>query len=298
LTTIPSITPRPTPAPTTADPTNFDARMDAQLLSQATFDTEINLSIAAMNTVAGEVSTSATAASASATAAASSATSAIGGTTKVASSTTSVTLSLAAKAISLVETGRTFTNGERVALVRASDPSSQGSGIASLCVMGGTPATMTITLDTILGSTGPFTDWLVMDAAFVQLLAATATQTKAGLLATVAVTPASLVAAMAFQTLTDAATIAWNMALGVNAKVTITASRAVGLPTNLFDGMSYALYVTQGGVGSFGLTWDAIFDWGISGAPSLSTTAGKTDQCFGQYSAATGKIHMNFRRSA
>ena len=76
MTTIPTITALPTPVPQTSDPTNFDARADEFLAALPTMVTEENASIAAMNTVAGEVSTNATNAAASATAASGSATTA------------------------------------------------------------------------------------------------------------------------------------------------------------------------------------------------------------------------------
>jgi hypothetical protein len=40
----------------------------------------------------------------------------------------------------------------------------------------------------------------------------------------------------AFQTLVDAANIAWDYALGYNAEVTLTASRILDEPTNVSDG--------------------------------------------------------------
>lgn len=67
--------------------------------------------------------------------------------------------------------------------------------------------------------------------------------------------------ATATQTLVDAGTIAWNMALSANAVVTITANRAFGLPTNIVNGQEGELIVKQNGVGGWQPTWDAIFNW-------------------------------------
>jgi len=51
------------------------------------------------------------------------------------------------------------------------------------------------------------------------------------------------------QTLTDAATITYDLANGHNAEVTITANRTLALPTNLAKGASGVLTLTQDGTG-------------------------------------------------
>lgn len=83
-------------------------------------------------------------------------------------------------------------------------------------------------------------------------------------------------AAPGFQTLTDAATIAWDLSLG-SGQVTITASRLLGNPTNLVAGAFFALAVIQGGVGSFVLTYDTAYQFASGTAPTLTTTAGAKD---------------------
>lgn len=61
-------------------------------------------------------------------------------------------------------------------------------------------------------------------------------------------------------TLTDAATIAWDMnANPNNVRISLTASRALGLPTNLNTGQSGLLIVQQDATGGRSLTLDAIF---------------------------------------
>lgn len=61
------------------------------------------------------------------------------------------------------------------------------------------------------------------------------------------------------QTLTDAATIAWDMSAAPDAQVTITASRTMGLPTNFSAGMEGNLTVIQNGTGGYGITWNGAF---------------------------------------
>jgi hypothetical protein len=78
------------------------------------------------------------------------------------------------------------------------------------------------------------------------------------------------------QTLSDASTIAWNIASGRVATVTIGASRTMGAPTNLKVG-TYILNVIQGGSGNYNLTWNAAFKWTAGVAPTLSTAVGARD---------------------
>ena len=82
-----------------------------------------------------------------------------------------------------------------------------------------------------------------------------------------------------FQTLTDAANISWNYALGYNAEVTLTASRILDEPTNTEDGDYGTLVITQDGVGSHTLTLPASFKVvnGVSGAITLSTAPNSVD---------------------
>jgi hypothetical protein len=83
----------------------------------------------------------------------------------------------------------------------------------------------------------------------------------------------------AFQTLTDAANISWDYALGYNAEVTLTASRILDEPTNVSDGDYGTLVIVQDGVGSHTLTLPASFKVvnGGAGAITLSTAANSVD---------------------
>jgi len=108
--------------------------------------------------------------------------------------------------------------------------------------------------------------------------AASAADVKAGASNTKAITPAALAGSAAAQTLADGATITWDMSLGYNAKVTLGGNRTLGTPTSPVEGLTYTLAVIQDATGSRTLTWPASFDWGTTGAPTLTTTAGKVDQ--------------------
>lgn len=78
------------------------------------------------------------------------------------------------------------------------------------------------------------------------------------------------------QTLTDAATISWDMASGAIGTVTLGANRIMGAPSNLKVG-TVILVVIQDGTGSRTITWNSVFKWTAGAAPVLSTAASATD---------------------
>jgi hypothetical protein len=80
------------------------------------------------------------------------------------------------------------------------------------------------------------------------------------------------------QTLTDGATINWDVSLGRVATVTLgAAGRTMAAPTNLKVG-TYILRVYQDGTGSRTITtWNSVFKWTAAVAPVLSTGASKLD---------------------
>jgi len=81
---------------------------------------------------------------------------------------------------------------------------------------------------------------------------------------------------IANQTLTDAATINWNVSLGSVATVTLSDNRTIAAPTNLKIG-TYILHVIQDGTGGRSMTWDAVFKWPTGVAPVLSTSPNARD---------------------
>ena len=74
-------------------------------------------------------------------------------------------------------------------------------------------------------------------------------------------------------TLADAATIAWDAQEKPVAKVTLGASRILGLPTNPVAGAFISLLIIQDGTGSRTLTWNAAFEFPADTAPTLTATA-------------------------
>ncbi|MCT2398536.1 DUF2793 domain-containing protein [Novosphingobium mangrovi (ex Huang et al. 2023)] len=90
------------------------------------------------------------------------------------------------------------------------------------------------------------------------------------------VSPSKAFAAAAPQTLTDAATIAVDMATGINFNVTLGGNRTLGNPTNAKAGQSGRIRVTQDATGSrtlaFGANWKH-----VGSAPTIATAAGAVD---------------------
>lgn len=78
------------------------------------------------------------------------------------------------------------------------------------------------------------------------------------------------------QTLSEAANTVWDSSLGQVAYLTLTGSRHIDRPTNMKTG-SYILRVTQGGSGSYNLTWSSAFKWPAGVTPTLTTAVGSVD---------------------
>lgn len=77
-------------------------------------------------------------------------------------------------------------------------------------------------------------------------------------------------------TLTDAATINWNMATSPSAIVSLSANRTMGNPTNIKAGNWYTLRVYHSGAPRT-LAWSSRWKFGGNGAPELSTLANDYD---------------------
>ena len=77
--------------------------------------------------------------------------------------------------------------------------------------------------------------------------------------------------------LTDAATITWDVQAMPITKVTLTANRIVGLPTNGQAGQFISLLVIQDAGGTNTLTWNAVFEFPSETAPTLTATGDLAD---------------------
>ena len=78
--------------------------------------------------------------------------------------------------------------------------------------------------------------------------------------------------------LTDAASIATNLALSNNFSVTLAGNRTLANPTNIVAGQSGSIFITQDGTGSRTLAYGSYFKFVGGTAPVLSTTAAAIDR--------------------
>lgn len=79
------------------------------------------------------------------------------------------------------------------------------------------------------------------------------------------------------QTLTDGASIAWNMANGGIGTVTLAGNRAMANPSNIVAGGRYTLIVTQDTTGTRTLTYGSYFKFPGAITPTLTSTANAVD---------------------
>lgn len=78
-------------------------------------------------------------------------------------------------------------------------------------------------------------------------------------------------------TLTDGATINWNLEDNQVTGVTLADNRTMAAPTNMKDGSTYILHVIQDGTGSRTITWNSVFKWPAGTTPTLTTAASSRD---------------------
>jgi hypothetical protein len=85
------------------------------------------------------------------------------------------------------------------------------------------------------------------------------------------------VGATALTGLTDASSIAWNLAAAPTASLTLTGNHTLANPSNMTAGGTYILIVTQDGSGSHTLAYSSDYKWPLGTAPVLSTAPGAVD---------------------
>jgi hypothetical protein len=78
-------------------------------------------------------------------------------------------------------------------------------------------------------------------------------------------------------TLTDAATISWNLNTAQVATVTLAGSRTLANPTNMVAGGTYVLIVKQNASGNNTLGYSSAYKWADASIPVLSTAANAVD---------------------
>jgi hypothetical protein len=78
-------------------------------------------------------------------------------------------------------------------------------------------------------------------------------------------------------TLTDGATITWDVGSSPVAKVTLGGARTLSAPTNGATGQFISIAVIQDATGSRTLTWNSVYEFTGDTAPTLTTTVSKAD---------------------
>jgi hypothetical protein len=78
-------------------------------------------------------------------------------------------------------------------------------------------------------------------------------------------------------TLTDGATITWDVSSSPVAKVTLGGNRTLSAPTNGLTGQFISIAVIQDATGSRTLTWNSAYEFTGDTAPTLTTTVSKAD---------------------
>lgn len=100
---------------------------------------------------------------------------------------------------------------------------------------------------------------------------------RTGTSATKYLTAKNVYDAMAEVTLTDAATVAVDMATGVDFTVTLGGNRTLGNPTNTLVGRRGRIRIVQDGTGSRTLAYGTSYEFSNGAAPVLSTAAAAED---------------------
>jgi len=90
--------------------------------------------------------------------------------------------------------------------------------------------------------------------------------------------------------LTDASSIATNLALSNNFSLQLSGNRTLANPTNIVAGQSGSIFITQDGTGSRTLAYGSYFKFVAGTAPTLSTAASSVDRIDYVVASAT-KIH-------
>jgi len=209
------------------------------------------------------------------------------GTHALASETTAGFIELATQAevTTGTDTARAVTPATLAAKITATTPgttSETAAGLIELATQAevntgsdSTRAVTPVTLATRLTSVLP-SSATESTAGTVEL--ATQAEVNAGTDTTRVPTPATLQAKLySTQTLTDGATVNWNLALGAMATVTLGDNRTLANPTNLVAGASYILIITQDGTGGRTLAFGSAYKFPGGTDPTLSTAGGAVD---------------------
>jgi hypothetical protein len=160
----------------------------------------------------------------------------------------------------------TSVSGRTGAIVLATtDITGLTADLAALAPIASPSFTGTVTVDTLTG--------ILMGSSGVCSTATPGTDFVAPATATVFTAQQNFGA----QTLTYGSTVTWDLATQQTTELTLAGNASLSNPTNMVNGGTYILSVTQDGTGSRTLAYGTAYLWPGGVAPTLSTTAGAVD---------------------
>lgn len=208
-------------------------------------------------------------------------------------STTNLTIGAGDKAFT-TQPGLGILKGYKAGLFSSASPENQMRGVVKSYDPVTGDGVLTVT---DIDGAGTFASWIFGQIPYTKK--ASAAQIAAGVSDDTYVSPKGLVDSANYQALTDASTIAWDLAAGYNAKVTLGGNRTFGAPTNIKPGMAYTLAPKQDATGSRVPAYASAFDFGNQAPPILSTGANKQDYLYFQGNPAGDKlVYLGFSKSA
>lgn len=252
--------------------------------------------------------------------------SAIGAPGTNATSTSNVSMPIVGATFTItIQTGKLYTPGQKIGAARTGFETTTAVYGTVQSYNSGT-GVLVILVEGVVGSGGPYNAWTVGLSLYGvitsrQILVAGGMLSGGGSLAadrTITLTPANaadawgnnntdpitgatLRLAAAKQTLAYAATLNPNFNLGHNIKTTLTGNAVMGLPTNIWEGLSGRIEIAQDGTGNRLITaWNNFFEFDGGAPPVLSTVAGKIDVLYYDVYDASGspKAKCSFKKAA
>lgn len=268
----------PTP-PLRSDGANFSDRADAFLGALPTFRNEANALSTEVNAKAVE--------------AAASALTAVNAPGTNGTSTTSLTIGAGSKTLT-TQTGKAWVVGMFVILAQTAAPTNWMHGQITAY----NSATGALTMEAVTTSgAGTVAAWTISLAPPNFLGRSAAADVRAGTSDSMAVTPASLLAAMAPVAVADGATITLDLATGINFYLSsgLGGNRTIANPSNMVAGQVFTFRIPQG-TGGQSLVWGSKWKF-FGGTPTPSTGAGAIDMVSAMVIDAN-TIHAVYNKSA
>lgn len=201
-----------------------------------------------------------------------------------ATSTSELTMAAGSKSIVLAEAGKAFAVDDLIVAVYRTDPEIRLYG--SVTAVDSQTLTVSVAEGGVVGSGGPYDDWIVIHGALV-LVGATAAEARALEADYVPFTPASMAAAIAFHddgNVTE--TYTPDLANGPNHKATLTGNITLAALSNPKEGEGFYLRLAQDDAGSRTISFNSGYKF-FGAAPAPSTAASAIDAVSGRVLTAS-----------